>query len=443
MPASRGFIRADLAASGSSTVPDVADETIDSADAAPEVPQDLEQHAAPDRRVLVTLMIVAASVIGVLSAVNTWVERQLLDTEAWVETSSDLLADPEVRGALAAYLVDQVYETVDIDEELAGRMPDELDALAGLVAGALRQPATDGVERLLGTEVVASVWESVNRTAHETAVALLREEDVAGLSTEEGVIALRLGDLVKEVASELGVSEERLEQIPDDAGTIVILESDELATAQTAVQFIELMSVVFFVLVVGLYAAAVYLAGPRRREALRSVGVALAISGLVLWMVRRVAGRAVADSVGASTDGKAVALIVIDIATRYLGQIAAAAIVYGLVLVGFAALTGSTRVAIWLRTMLAPTLVDRPVAAGFATVAVFLVVAAVAPGELLERPWRAVLFLLLFVLGLVWLRRRLRDEFPDRSEIGVWATLKSGPGRRSDDPMTAVPASAD
>ena len=223
----------------------------------------------------------------------------------------------------------------------------------------------------------------------------------------------------------------------------MILESDELATAQNAVQLIELLSVVFFVVVVGLYAAAVYLAGPRRREALRSVGIALALSGLILWVARRAGGRAVADSLAGTSDGRAAAFIVIDIATTYLGQIAAAAIVYGLVFVGYAALTGPTRIAGWLRRMLAPVLVDRPVAAGVTTAAVFLIIAALVPGEALDRPWRAVLFLALIIAGLVQLQRKLRAEFPDRATIEIWATLKSGPGKHSDEPMVAVPASTD
>ena len=55
-------------------------------------------------------------------------------------------------------------------------------------------------------------------------------------------------------------------------------------------------AVLFFVVVVGLYAAAVYLAGPRRREALRSVGVALAISGWLLGPGSETENLAVAQS---------------------------------------------------------------------------------------------------------------------------------------------------
>ncbi|WP_394929303.1 hypothetical protein, partial [uncultured Ilumatobacter sp.] len=210
-------------------------------------------------------LIVVATVLGVVSGLNVWVERQLLDTDQWVEVADELIADDEVRGLLAAYLVDELYESVDVAEELSARLPEDLDGLGGLLAAALREPATGGVDRLLNTDLVRGSWADVNETAHATLVRILRDDTGPAISTADGIVTLDLGELVKQVGKEFGLSLDVLDKLPEDVGMVTIVESDELGAAQDAVRLIETLNVVLFVVVVALYAAAVYLAGQRRR----------------------------------------------------------------------------------------------------------------------------------------------------------------------------------
>ena len=63
-----------------------------------------------------------------------------------------------------------------------------------------------------------------------------------------------------------------LDKIPADAGNIVIAKSDQLQAAQTAVKAIKWMGLLLFVVVVALYALAVFLAKGARRRTLRNVG---------------------------------------------------------------------------------------------------------------------------------------------------------------------------
>ncbi len=60
------------------------------------------------------VLVVVAALIGLVSALNIWVKRQALDTENWTNTSSQLLENSEIRNAISVYLVDQVYENVDV-----------------------------------------------------------------------------------------------------------------------------------------------------------------------------------------------------------------------------------------------------------------------------------------------------------------------------------------
>jgi len=371
-------------------------------------------------------LIVFASVLAILSGVNVWVERQVLDTGKWVETSDDLLANDEVRGVVAAYLVDELYEAVDIAEELDIRLPDSVDALAGFAAAALRAPATEAVDRLLASDVVREEWSDLNRVAHERFVRILTDDTGPALSTDDGTVTLDLGELVELVGEEFGLSGDVLDRLPEDVGVIIIAESDELATAQDIVRVVEVLSMLLFLLVLVLYGAAIYLAGPqRRRRTIRDVGVALALSGGVVLVARRIALRA-AEGAGDTGDAGAAAGVATGIGTDLLHDMALAGLAYGLLIVGFAALTGPSGLATWLRKLLAPTLVNKPVGTWLSAIAIFLFVLYVLPGEPLESWWRGAIFVALFALALDVLRRQLREEFPNASLIDSWETFRDG-----------------
>jgi RsiW-degrading membrane proteinase PrsW (M82 family) len=109
---------------------------------------------------------------------------------------------------------------------------------------------------------------------------------------------------------------------------ITVMRSDQLAAAQTAVQAIRVLSAVLLVLVLGLYALAVYLARGQRRQTLRNVGWAFIFGGLVILVARRLAGQAVVDALTtpSSHDASHRAWL---IGTSILSQIGWAAILYG------------------------------------------------------------------------------------------------------------------
>src|ERR1700736_5520138 len=96
------------------------------------------------RRITVRALIVAATVFAVLAIFAVWADRQLLNTDNWTSTSTQLLQREPIRNAVADYVVDQVYANVDVAGELRAGLPHLLAPLAGPAAGALRQAITSG-----------------------------------------------------------------------------------------------------------------------------------------------------------------------------------------------------------------------------------------------------------------------------------------------------------
>jgi hypothetical protein len=369
--------------------------------------------AEPKRRApgwVIHALIVLATVLGLVSGLHVWVERQVLDTDEWVSVTDKLLENDEVRGLLAAYLVDQLYESVDVAEELDTRLPDEIDALSGLLAAALRDPATSGVDRLLATDLVRGLWSNANETAHSALVGILKDETGPGLSATDGVVTLELGELVKQVGLEFGLSSDVVDKLPDDIGSVTLFESEELDAAQNVVRVVDTLGVILYLLVIVLYGAAIYLAGQRRREAIREVGVALIIASVMALVGLRVGVGAVEGAVGDTPDVRGAARAAAVIGTELLRGIALAGLAYGAIIAGYAGLAGPSNAATRIRAKLSPVLVARPAVVWSAAAGIFLLVVYLVPSEPLQSWWRGLIFIGVFATGLEALRQQLKRE---------------------------------
>jgi hypothetical protein len=380
------------------------------------------------RRVVIWTLIVLASLIAFGSVLTTWVDRQMLDTQSWEKASADLIEDPEVRDAVSVYVVDQLYENVDVPAGLAERLPTDLKPLAGTLAGGLRQPATDAVERLLASPRIQQVWVNASTAAQEKLTNVLENKTGAGITTGNGVVTLDLGELVTSIGEELGLPAAALDKIPPDAGELVVMNSDQLSAAQTGVQAVRVLSTWLLVLVLALYALAIFLARGARRETLRNVGCAFVLVGLAVLVARRLAGNYAVDALaqpGSQDPGQRVWLI----STEILAQIGWAAVAYGVVIVLGALLAGPHRAAVAVRRRLAPTLNERPAVVWAVVAVVYLALIAWGPTHALRTLWGIVLLAALIAGGLVALRHQtLREQLP---------TEVAGP-----DGTVAVPVSA-
>jgi hypothetical protein len=364
------------------------------------------------RRITVWVLIVLAGVIGLVSALTIWAKRQALETDRWVATSSRLLEDDEIRGALSLYLVDQLYTNVDVAAELEARLPPEVKPLAGPIAGGLRELSVRTADTLLSRPAVQTLWKDANRRAHEAFIAIV-DDKAEFLRTGEGDVVLDLRPLVDQLADRIGLDEERVEQrLGPDAGRIVIMESDQLGTVQTAVELIRKLSVWLAIAILVLFAVAVYLAEGRRRETLRAVGITFVVVGALLLVIRRVAGDWIVDTLTTSEPVRDPATDAWLIGTDLLKGIALTAIIYGAIVILAAWLAGPSRPAVSARQRLAPSLRDRPGLVYTIVGGVYLLVVAWGPTPAFRQPLWILIFGALIALGVEAFRRLTVREFP-------------------------------
>jgi hypothetical protein len=358
------------------------------------------------RRWVPWVLVVLAAVIGLVSALNIWVKRQALDTDNWTNASGQLLESPEVRSALSIYLVDQLYENVDVTAKLEQRLPPQADPIAAPLAGAIRQGLVNAGDAFFARPRVQQLWKDANRKAHKAFIALIdNKRDL--LQQTDGNVVLNLQPLVEQMAARGGLAGKLAEQVPPDAGQLVIMKGDQLGTARKGVKVIRVLSYFLFFLVLALYALAVFLARGRRRSVLMGVGVSLAVVGLIVLVVRRLAGQYLVDALSTNSLDKGAIDVVWAVETALLRNVGINALVYGIVVMFAAWVAGPARPARWLRRV---TLRDHPWV-GFAAVAVVLLIVLLAGPTDAQRIYPLLIVFAVALVGTEVLRRQAVREF--------------------------------
>ena len=366
--------------------------------------------AAGWRRWLPWVLVVVAAVVGLVSALNIWVTRQALNTDNWTNSSAQLLANPDIRNAVSVYLVDQIYENVDVSQALANRLPPQAQGLAAPLAAALEPPAVQAADRLLGRPRVQALWEEANRKAHTLFMAVIDGKNNLLVSTN-GNVVLDLRPLIEQVVGQSGLGSRVAERLPPDAGQLVVMKGNQLDVARKGVKVIRVLSFFLFFLVLGLFALAVYIARGRRRTLLLGIGTSVFLVGLLVLVARRYGGDYLVNALTSGTDAKKPVSAVWAIETNLLRNVGINALVLGGLVIVAAWIAGPARAATSLRRWLAPTMRDHPVVIYGFVALVLLIVLLTGPTDGQRIYPLLIVFALAFV-GTGVLRRQTLREFP-------------------------------
>ena len=386
--------------------------------AAPVAPEPKPGRLSRGRWIGIWSLIVLASVIGLITILTVWVDRQLLDNNQFRKSTTRLVQDQQIRGALSVYLVNQLYDNVDVAGELQKQLPKQVKPLAGPVAAGLRQPAVDAVSFLLSQPRVQQAFVNATGIAHQKLVNVLENKTGYGISTGNGVVTVDLSALVKELGTDLGLPASALDKIPAGTGVITVMKSNQLNAAQQGVRAIRAMSAWLIVLVLVLYGLAIYLARGHRRSTLRNIGWAFVFVGLVVLVVHRVTGNYAVNALTQPTYRPAANHIWL-IESSILADTGKAVVFYGLVMVLGGILAGPHRFAVSFRRGLAPTLAARRGMSWGILAGAYLLLVLWGPTHALRTLWGVLLLGALIAVGFEALRRQTLAENPDAAERGA------------------------
>ena len=363
------------------------------------------------RRTLPLVLISLATLLAFLAIFAVWANRQLLNTDNWTETSSELLENEAIRTQIAGFLVDELYANVDVEAQIQAALPPRAAPLAGPAAGGLRELAERGATELLGRPRAQERWEQANRRAHTLLIAVVQGEDTGALSTSGGNVTLDLKELLTQTQERVGLGGRVAEKLPEDAAQLTILESDDLGFAQDLVDFFERFVVLIVILTFGMYALAIYLARGWRREALRACGAGFVVAGAGVLIARSLAGDIVVDALAKTASAHEAVEATWTISTSLLDEAATAMLGYGLVLLLAAWIAGPSNWAVSARRWLAPHLREPRIAYG-GMAAIVLLVLLWSPTPATRKVLPALILIGLLGLGVELLRRQTAREYP-------------------------------
>ncbi len=395
--------------------------------------------APPERRnrITVRILVVTASLLAFLAIFTSWIDRQLLDTDEWVDTSGRLLEDEAISDVVATYSVDQLYANVDVTRLIKKRLPGGLEQAAAPAAAGVRELGTRAAERAFQSARVRNLWRDANRVAHTQLVAIL--EDKKAVSTHNGKVVLDLQPIVFQLADRIGFKKqvaqairkgEETGRIKSNFAELDVADSDQLDTAQTITTILRGLASLFAIGTLALFALAVWLAKGRRWIVVLGYGLGLIAAGLAAIALRSAAKGPIVDSLAKTEDARVPAEHAWDISTSLLHSIASSVIVFGILIVIASFLASPANAAVSIRQALAPSFRERPaiIWSVFAAVALLAVIIW-PPGGTRQ----LVLTLLLIVLagaGLEALSRMTRREFPG-ARRGDWMLAMRQRARRA------------
>ena len=359
------------------------------------------------------ILLGLATLLTVVAIFALWVDRQALNTDAWTGTSVKLLGNAQIRSALSDYLVDQLYANVDVAAELKSLVPKELKPLAGPAAGGLRGVLSQAAAEALRLQRVQHAWRDANRVAHRQLVAVVEQKKQGVVRVNRGDVTLDLRPLVNDLAQQVGLGDVAGSKLPAAAGRLRVLRSGQIKTAQQIVRALRGLVVVLLVLVPALYAAAVALAGGRRRRTLMAVGFCFIAAGLIVLVARGLAGGYVVDALSRGGTARPAADAAWSIGTSVLVDVAVSSVVVGLPFVAAAWVAGPSGWAERVRRALAGPLAERPAYVWSAVAAVLLVLIAWEPIRAFRNPLGLLVIIALTIAGVQLLRRQTAREHPD------------------------------
>jgi hypothetical protein len=257
------------------------------------------------------------------------VNNTIFDISRFSGIVKDTLDEPEVNIALSRYLVTQVMDNLDVEQTISQVLPDEIEGIAPLLTGAVRNIVQEGVQTVLADQRVQDIIGEQVEQSHNALMVVLENRGPLGnaLSTDGNKVVLDLGLVLERALEDVeraGVLIDRLD-LPEDFGQLVVYEGDAVESSsntlraiQDALSFFKRLLWVFVIAAPVLVASSIYVASSRR-HAIRRMGIVSAAVSVALVFSLSTVVSAVGDMIANPEAGTAAETIVESFVGRLRG----------------------------------------------------------------------------------------------------------------------------
>jgi hypothetical protein len=228
-------------------------------------------------------------VLALVSLFAGYLRWQAFDTPTFRDTARKLAEDEGVCARVGSAIAAELFQRVDVEQDLRDRLPEGQRELAAPLAGALRLVGTRAAESLLERPAAQKIVVGAMVGAQQITKRAL-DDDLGPTDTVDGYIVVDFHPVALQLAQELSISDAVIRRLPENIGVFRIAKADQFETVQNISSIF--LSAAPWVpwLMLAAFAGAIALS-PRRRRTLGVVATGLTIVGLLVLVLRAVAGR--------------------------------------------------------------------------------------------------------------------------------------------------------
>ncbi|MGI9612490.1 MAG: hypothetical protein ACR2QO_06255 [Acidimicrobiales bacterium] len=231
---------------------------------------------------------ILAGIVLPLAVISVWARNTLLDTDEYVATISPLVDDENIQEAVSFRVTEAVSDEVDFKAIAEEVLPPNAQVLAGPIEAGAESVIAELASSVVESPTFAQLWREANREAHQNLVPLITGDNSGVVDVEKGRVVVPLGDIADDVVGRL---DERLgadlsARMPEEGfdAEIVLIESQELADAQTGARWLNRLRWVFVFLAVAFGIGAIAMS-EHRRLGVRRLGIAMFASMLLTLLL--------------------------------------------------------------------------------------------------------------------------------------------------------------
>ncbi|RJQ33510.1 MAG: hypothetical protein C4562_00115 [Actinobacteria bacterium] len=302
-------------------------------------------------KTLVAILLILGLVLAPFSVAAVWLNRQVVDTDAYVNTVGPLSEDPAIQTAVANYVTNQIFTQVNVTQKAKEALPPNAQFLAGPLSENMRGFVNTAVKKVVATDQFNKLWVQANRTAHNAlTLVIVPKEGV--VSTGGGQVTLNLGELMNQVKAQLRQRGITIFDNVDISGIdkqLVLFQSDTLAQVQSYVTFLNNLAIILPLLSLAFIAGAIALSPVRIRTTFWT-GFGLAISMAVLLVALAIAKQYFLNTVISNQISSSAASAFYDTIAATLRLAARGFVLLGLILMLGAYFAGDSARAVQLRS---------------------------------------------------------------------------------------------
>jgi hypothetical protein len=379
-------------------------------------------------------LLLVSAVLSGLSVVAVYLRAEVLDTETYVQTVAPLARDITVREAVANRLVDEIITRTDIaglanqvaEKLVAQGAPERVEDLVEPAINGVRSFLYDKIYQLLGTPQFQTIWDQVNRLAHEGLVTVLTGGKGRFVASTGTTVTVDLGALLSAAKQQLVARGVKfVSRVPDVSIPYEIIDSKELPTLRRYVRLLDSAATWLPFVALGLLGLGVLAAPNRRRGIITGFAMVAVVVAASLGALALARGYYL-DHLPPTIRSPDAAAVVIDTLLRYLMASLQTLLAVAAIFVVAALLAGPSRIAMACRKVVNYALdaaarglahagswvakVGRALLGARRAIQIAVVLAAVVGLILANRPgisavlWTTAIVLLLFTLIEIFVR---------------------------------------